>query len=469
MAHFFKKHAPAASTPDTEEVEMLRQKVGTLEEVVRRAEEELREERGRLSTLQLKTAQWKEKVKELNRRDQVRIAELEGELKVIKTLHEAAPVPITAEMHSLLDNALATLRDKHERELGVKQQELNKALATVSARDSELAQQNSELKALQEQYIESQQRFTQELESLSKHHEVEVQQLRVQLRELDKAEELSSRIGKQQEEIQALERHSTQQAGLTGELQREIVELEAKNNKLQSELEEASTKLSAVLEKQRVWKEGVKNIKLQDVRTIQELREELEKQKRAVSTDTALHPSQEEKLQQWKEKVKHEKLKDMQKINSLTQYLRNSQQQAAEAKKLIHAVATLLAETPPKVSHCIEIANKFQASLNANFAETENETSVNRDEASAPTNRNEQKENHDLVEAPAHLRAQLEEAERQRAEVQRELERTGEELHVLREQSGSDAAELRAQLEEAVRQRAEVQRELERTGEELHV
>ncbi|RNF04350.1 putative MYH7B protein, partial [Trypanosoma conorhini] len=61
----------------------------------------------------------------------------------------------------------------------------------------------------------------------------------------------------------------------------------------------------------------------------------------------------------------------------------------------------------------------------------------------------------------AELRAQLEEAVRQRAEVQRELERTGEELHVLREQSGSDAAELRAQLEEAERQRAEVHQSFE--------
>ncbi|RNE96796.1 putative MYH7B protein, partial [Trypanosoma rangeli] len=57
-------------------------------------------------------------------------------------------------------------------------------------------------------------------------------------------------------------------------------------------------------------------------------------------------------------------------------------------------------------------------------------------------------------------RAQLEEAVRQREEVQQELVRTAEELSSLREQGGSDTANLRAQLEEAVRQREEVQQSL---------
>ncbi|RNF06090.1 putative MYH7B protein [Trypanosoma rangeli] len=419
MAHFFKKHTHTASSPDTEELEMLRQKVGTLEEVVRRAEEDLREERKTLSMLQLKTTQWKEKVKELYSKDQVRIAQLEDELKVIKALHDTAPVPITAEMQSLLDKALSTLRDEHERGLGAKQQELNKALATVSDRELELAKSHREMKALQDQYIVSQQHFTHELELLNRHHEKEIQQLNAQVEASDKTQELRSHIRKQEKEIQDLEQHSAQQAVLTGELQTEIVELTETNTKLQRELEEAIANMSTVLEKQRLWKEGVKNIKLQDMKIIHDLQEELEKQKQAIST----------------EKVKEEKLQSVEKNKDISQDLHNSQKQTPEGINLIHTVTDPLPENLSNLSHCKEHTNKYQTSLIETPPAPPHTLSTN-SIASSPMQTKNGEANINKAALAVNLRAQLEEAVRQREEVQQELVRTGEELSSLREQGG---------------------------------
>ncbi|EAN82540.1 MYH7B protein, putative [Trypanosoma cruzi] len=467
MANFFRKTASTAPLPDTEEVEMLRQKVGTLEELVKRAEEELREEKEKLSTLQNKTAQWKEKVKELNAKDRACIKQLEEELKVIKAMHGDAPIPITAEIQSLVEKGLATLRYEHEGELGAKQRELEKALATASDRASELEKSQRKLEALQKQHMEMQQRFTRQMESLSKHHEMEITQLSERLSEADSIHELKNHISKQEDEIKAMESHSTQQAVLAGELQKEIAELTTKNNELQGKLNESLDKMSVMQEKQRNWKESVKNMKMQDMNTIQELREELERQKREASTESGLHPSHEEKLHQWKERVKHEKLKDMETIKDLTNKLSKSQQQIDEAQKLINNVAIFLEEIPPKVSHSIEFINKYRSLLSENFVATKKTASANSSTSTPLTARKDEKADQDTVRASQNLRAQLDEALQQREEVRRELKRTSEELAALREQSGADTVNLRAQLDEALQQREEVHRELKRTSEEL--
>ncbi|PWU88647.1 hypothetical protein C4B63_70g59 [Trypanosoma cruzi] len=467
MANFFRKTAPTAPLPDTEEVEMLRQKVGTLEELVKRAEEELREEKEKLSTLQNKTAQWKEKVKELNAKDRACIKQLEEELKVIKAMHGDAPIPITAEIQSLVEKGLATLRYEHEGELGAKQRELEKALADVSDRASELEESQRKLEALQKQHMEMQQRFTSQMESLSKHHEMEITQLSERLSEADRIHELKNHISGQEDEIKAMESHSTQQAVLAGELQKEIAELTTKNNELQGKLNESLDKMSVMQEKQRNWKESVKKMKMQDMNTIQELREELERQKREASTEIALHPSHEEKLHQWKERVKHEKLKDMEAIKDLTNKLSKSQQQIDEAQKLINNVAIFLEEIPPKVSHSIEFINKYRSLLSENFAATKKTASANSSTSTPLTARKDEKADQDTVRASENLRSQLDEAVQQREEVHRELKRTSEELAALREQSGADTVNLRVQLDEAVQQREEVHRELKRTSEEL--
>ncbi|RNC40565.1 putative MYH7B protein [Trypanosoma cruzi] len=455
MANFFRKTASTAPLPDTEEVEMLRQKVGTLEELVKRAEEELREEKEKLSTLQNKTAQWKEKVKELNAKDRACIKQLEEELKVIKAMHGDAPIPITAEIQSLVEKGLATLRYEHEGELGAKQRELEKALATASDRASELEKSQRKLEALQKQHMEMQQRFTRQMESLSKHHEMEITQLSERLSEADSIHELKNHISKQEDEIKAMESHSTQQAVLAGELQKEIAELTTKNNELQGKLNESLDKMSVMQEKQRNWKESVKNMKMQDMNTIQELREELERQKREASTESGLHPSHEEKLHQWKERVKHEKLKDMETIKDLTNKLSKSQQQIDEAQKLINNVAIFLEEIPPKVSHSIEFINKYRSLLSENFVATKKTASANSSTSTPLTARKDEKADQDTVRASQNLRAQLDEALQQREEVHRELKRTSEELAALREQSGADTVNLRAQLDEALQQREE--------------
>ncbi|EKG07154.1 MYH7B protein, putative [Trypanosoma cruzi] len=455
MANFFRKTAPTAPLPDTEEVEMLRQKVGTLEELVKRAEEELREEKEKLSTLQNKTAQWKEKVKELNAKDRACIKQLEEELKVIKAMHGDAPIPITAEIQSLVEKGLATLRYEHEGELGAKQRELEKALADVSDRASELEESQRKLEALQKQHMEMQQRFTIQMESLSKHHEMEITQLSERLSEADRIHELKNHISGQEDEIKAMESHSTQQAVLAGELQKEIAELTTKNNELQGKLNESLDKMSVMQEKQRNWKESVKKMKMQDMNTIQELREELERQKREASTEIGLHPSHEEKLHQWKERVKHEKLKDMETIKDLTNKLSKSQQQIDEAQKLINNVAIFLEEIPPKVSHSIEFINKYRSLLSENFAATKKTASANSSTSTPLTARKDEKADQDTVRASQNLRSQLDEAVQQREEVHRELKRTSEELAALREQSGADTVNLRSQLDEAVQQREE--------------
>nr|CCC95338.1 unnamed protein product [Trypanosoma congolense IL3000] len=69
-----------------EEITMARQKIATLEDIIRALDADLHQEREKYSAFQAKVAKWKEQVKKTTINDRARIAELEEELSKLKLL-----------------------------------------------------------------------------------------------------------------------------------------------------------------------------------------------------------------------------------------------------------------------------------------------------------------------------------------------------------------------------------------------
>ncbi|KEG12262.1 putative MYH7B protein [Trypanosoma grayi] len=460
MEHLFKKHLPSGSSQDQDELEMLRQKNKTLEEAIKRTENELEEEKLKLSRLQEKTASWKEKVKQLTAKDRARIAELEEEITLMKTISETAGVPMTAELQSLVDRSLAAVREEHVRQQTLKQDELTKALASLSQRDAELEKSRCELEGLKNQYIENQQRFTQELEALSAHHERELKQLQDRLGGPDKIRALEQQIQKQTEEIQALEEHSTHQKVLAGEFQKELMGLKLENDALHNKLKEAQQASSAMHGK-LIGEEGITNEENTGKKTTDNSHQEHQQRPQEEDAVTGMHPLLGEKLQRWKEKVKQEKLKDVANIRTLTQELQQLKEQSTAAQNIIHKIATHLKEAPPDINHCIHVAEEYWRGSHGNTEHLDRVFTPDKHTEQAVDAQNDHN-THSIDSTIRALTNKLDTAVQEREEVQRELERTTEELSTLREQHGTSTVELQVQLDTAVQEREGVLQECKR-------
>ncbi|ORC88618.1 putative MYH7B protein, partial [Trypanosoma theileri] len=442
---FFKRQHATVPVPDQEELEMLRQKNKTLEELVKVKEDELQEEKQKFAILQQKTADWKEKVKQYTTRDRTRIAELEEELTVLKTIRDTSNVGMSAELQSLVDQAITKVRDEHKQQLEKQQGELSKARVTIEEGEAKLQEVQQSLGNLQEQYIALQQRFSNEMEALTKHHDMELQQLREHQNNSEKISELEKYIRKQQEEIETLENHSNQQKTLSDEIQKELVDLRAEKERLEAQLHDSSQKLAFFKEQQKQWVENANNTKLSEEKTTQQFRETLEQRQQSGSPERDGIPSL-EKLQKWKEKVKQDKIKDLENIRSLTQQLQQSKQRTQRANKIIIEIEEELKNNPPNVSHCIDLAHSYHISDESSQS-NEIAPSTQSTMTSPLTVKSEKGEECDS--SSTEQQNKLESALQERETLQRELDSAREELRLLREQFSSTSAEKEAELDSA--------------------
>ncbi|CAJ1022568.1 hypothetical protein Q4I30_002912, partial [Leishmania utingensis] len=397
MDHFFKKGSSEAAQAK-EEVELLLQKIKTMGEVAATLETQLNEEKTKYTLLLTKTNTWKEKVKALRESDRARIAELESELTAYQVVSEATDAELTPEIRAAVQASLHGIIAKHSEEINACKEQVAAVQTTLSSKETTIAELTQELEAVKEVHLEIQQRFTQEMESITNHHETEMAQLRCQLASLQELDGLKYRLQEQQNEIVSLENHSLQNSQIMSVLQQDLASSAEKNELLSQQVRTLQEELETLKQKQAVWKEKVMHMKEKDNETIKQLQSELAlaraqplemnlshppvSQPSAVthsrttveaallnseSTSTQAtelqpenqlyqlpihiedehltHHQFEKKLELWKEKVKASKAQDAQRIASLEEELEQLRRQvAAGADEQVQAHEALRAE-----------------------------------------------------------------------------------------------------------------------------
>ncbi|KAK7200714.1 GRIP domain containing protein [Novymonas esmeraldas] len=287
MDRFFKK-GPSEAAQAREEVELLQQKVKTMGEVATALEAQLNEEKAKHALLLTKTSTWKEKVRALTESDRAHIAQLELELGAYRAATAANGGELTPEMRAAVEAALQGLMAKHAGDVAACEQQVAAANATTAARDTAIAELQHELEAVKAVYLESQQRYAQEMESVMDHHEQETEALRRQLAALEEMDAMKTRLQEQRSEIESLENHSLQQAHIMSVLQEDLASATEQNEALQQQAHTLRDSLAALENKQTVWKEKVMQMKAKDNETIKLLQAELA-QSRETSLESTHH------------------------------------------------------------------------------------------------------------------------------------------------------------------------------------
>ncbi|KAL7703044.1 hypothetical protein NQL31_001643, partial [Lotmaria passim] len=379
MDRFFKRNSSSEVAEAKEEVELLRQKVKTMGEVATTLEAQLDEEKTKYTVLMNKTTQWKEKVKALTESDRSRIAQLESELRVFQAVQEANGGKVTPEVQSAIQAALQSASASNAVETAKYKETIANFENTVVGKDAQIKELQQELETVKAVCLESQTRFAEEMQSVVQHHNAELSDLRSQLASLKEMDTLKLRLQEQKEEIASLENHSHQQTHIALALQQDLAAATEHNRELEQQLQSVRESLSALEQKQAVWKEKVVQMKAKDNETIKQLEAELahsressvaHPQNAPVPTDvtagqtatetlptvtsadsaesrTSLSQSQdqlqqlqiqleeerltqrqfEEKLESWKQKAKQIRLQDAQTIQDLQQQCQQLQHQ----------------------------------------------------------------------------------------------------------------------------------------------
>ncbi|KAH8609597.1 hypothetical protein ERJ75_001196200 [Trypanosoma vivax] len=235
----------------SEEMELLRQKVSTLQEIIQRSEAELQEEKQKHLALQEKTALWKEKVKQSTMNDRRRIAELEEKLVLLKTVHVGADA-ISEGGAQAAGKAVEQLSEGHIPSQQIGMHELQKAKETILQREAELRECQQSLNMLRDKHVEMQQRFSEELEALTEHHRAELQKIKEPSSDLERTAVLEQLVDEQKLKLQSLQDLTRQQNLQNEQLKGKIDDLQITNDALEKKWKSTMQAIETMQNESRV-------------------------------------------------------------------------------------------------------------------------------------------------------------------------------------------------------------------------
>ncbi|CCW60462.1 unnamed protein product [Phytomonas sp. EM1] len=331
MNHFFKSSS-AELTSAKEEIDMLRQKIKTVEAIASSLEDQLAEERKKNVDLKGTAQMWEDTVKAMDEAHRCEISGLRDELSIYKQIKEATDEDITVVVSESINSSLQGIRQEYELKINKLTEDTQLLQNRLTESDSLRAEGLKELEDVKAAYLRAEKRFREDIARV--HEQYEVGRREMEKKHISELEELrkmaESHYGRELSDESKPEKHSE----LITALNHEIQHLNESNRLLQQDIDQKEQILVDVQQKHAEWREKVKSIKRQDNETIENLKRRLESASASpAAAEGQPNPQLSKELEKLNEKFEEERMMNRETIKRLQEQLTEAEKKVLELQR----------------------------------------------------------------------------------------------------------------------------------------